>query len=45
MLRADLDLHVYSASIELGDQRTDELTQTDMMPAVGIQFRTGGTSR
>lgn len=36
---------MYPTSIELGDQRTDELTQVDMVLAVGIQFRTGGTSR
>lgn len=41
-LRTDLDLHAYTTFFEIGDAQTDELTQYDMVLAVGIQFRTGG---
>lgn len=41
-LRADLDVHVHTTYFEVGDIRTDELTQYDMVLAVGIQFSSGG---
>ena len=41
-LRADLDVHFHSIYFEVGDLQTDELSQMDMVLAVGIQFTPGG---
>ncbi len=41
-LRADLDVHTYTTYFEIGDSRTDEMPQVDLVLAVGIQFSAGG---
>ncbi|MCB1182816.1 hypothetical protein KDM41_05235 [bacterium] len=41
-LRVDFDAHFHTTYFEVGDVRTDELSQLDTVLAVGIQFTSGG---